>query len=97
MAQGTVLWFDSEKGFGFIEQDGGGPDVFVDYLELAGVRFRSLRERQRVTFDLRHSKSGPGAVGDRLIGRVPPRARGRRLRPEIGRAPRAERERRQAV
>jgi len=68
MVHGTVLWFDSEKGFGFIGQDEGGPDVFVDYLELAGVGFRSLEEGQRVMFDLRHSKSGPEALGVRVIG-----------------------------
>ncbi|MBF6214454.1 cold-shock protein [Nocardia puris] len=68
MAQGTVMWFDSEKGFGFIAQDGGGSDVFVDYLELEGSGFRSLAEGQRVQFELRHSKSGPEAVGVRVIG-----------------------------
>ncbi|MFI2558632.1 cold-shock protein [Nocardia farcinica] len=68
MVQGTVLWFDSKKGFGFIEQDGGGADVFVDYLELVGGGFRSLHEGQRVRFDLRQSKSGPEAVGVHVIG-----------------------------
>ncbi|MET8774752.1 cold-shock protein [Nocardia sp. NPDC004654] len=67
MAQGTVMWFDTEKGFGFIAQDGGGKDVFVDYLDLQGSGFRSLTAGQRVEFELRQSKSGPEAIGVRVV------------------------------
>ncbi|MEU8758661.1 cold-shock protein [Streptomyces sp. NPDC048659] len=52
MAQGTVKWFNSEKGFGFIEQDGGGPDVFAHYSNIATQGFRELQEGQRVSFDV---------------------------------------------
>ena len=48
MAQGTVKWFNAEKGFGFIEQDGGGPDVFVHYSAIESNGYRSLDEAQRV-------------------------------------------------
>jgi CspA family cold shock protein len=50
MAQGTVKWFNGEKGFGFIAQDGGGPDVFVHYSGIDAGGFRSLDEGQRVEF-----------------------------------------------
>ncbi|MEV0293056.1 cold-shock protein [Nocardia sp. NPDC050710] len=67
MIHGTVKWFDTEKGFGFIAQDGGGPDVFVDYLELEGSGFRALVAGQRVEFELRQVKAGPEAVGVRIV------------------------------
>ncbi|MEV0245866.1 cold-shock protein [Nocardia sp. NPDC050712] len=67
MAYGTVKWFDTKKGFGFIAADGGGPDVFVDYLELDGSGFRNLAEGQRVEFEIRQVKAGPEAVGVRVI------------------------------
>ena len=44
MAQGTVKWFNAEKGFGFIAQDGGGPDVFVHYSAIDTTGYRSLDE-----------------------------------------------------
>ena len=52
MAQGTVKWFNAEKGFGFIEQDGGGPDVFVHYSEIQGTGFKTLDEGARVEFEI---------------------------------------------
>ena len=52
MAQGTVKWFNGEKGFGFIAQDGGGPDVFVHYSQIDGAGFRNLDEGQRVEFEI---------------------------------------------
>ena len=51
MTQGTVKWFNGEKGFGFIEVDGGGADVFVHYSAIESTGFRSLDEGQRVEFD----------------------------------------------
>ena len=48
MAQGTVKWFNAEKGYGFIAQEGGGPDVFVHYSSINGNGYRSLADDQRV-------------------------------------------------
>ena len=52
MAQGTVKWFNSDKGYGFIAQDGGQADVFVHYSEITGAGFRNLEEGQRVEFEI---------------------------------------------
>jgi CspA family cold shock protein len=52
MAQGTVKWFNAEKGFGFIAQDGGGPDVFVHYSAIDTQGYRSLDENQQVEFEV---------------------------------------------
>ena len=67
MVHGTVKWFDSEKGFGFIAAAGGGSDVFVDYTEVEGSGFRSLLAGQRVEFDIRRAKAGPEAKGVRVL------------------------------
>ncbi len=61
MASGTVKWFNSEKGFGFIEQDGGGADVFAHYSNIAAQGFRELLEGQKVTFDIAQGQKGPTA------------------------------------
>ncbi|GAB2987126.1 cold-shock protein [Actinosynnema sp. NPDC050801] len=66
MTQGTVKWFNSEKGFGFLAQE-GGPDVFVHYSEIQGDGYRSLEENQRVEFDVNQGPKGPQAVGVRAI------------------------------
>ena len=63
MAQGTVKWFNGEKGFGFIAPDGGGPDVFVHYSEIQGSGYRSLEENQRVEFEIGQGAKGPQATG----------------------------------
>ena len=67
MAQGVVKWFNSEKGFGFIAQDGGGPDVFVHYSAVSGSGFRSLDEGQRVEFEIGQGQKGPQAQDVRVV------------------------------
>lgn len=61
MAVGTVKWFNAEKGFGFIEQDGGGPDVFAHFSNIAAQGFRELQEGQKVSFDIAQGQKGPTA------------------------------------
>ena len=61
MAQGTVKWFNAEKGFGFIAQDAGGPDGFVHYSAIDSGGYRSLDEGQRVEFDVTQGQKGPQA------------------------------------
>ncbi|MEU7895674.1 cold-shock protein [Nonomuraea sp. NPDC049152] len=62
MATGTVKWFNSEKGFGFIEQDGGGADVFAHYSNIvAQGGYRELHEGQKVSFDVTQGQKGPQA------------------------------------
>jgi len=61
MADGTVKWFNDRKGYGFIEQE-GGPDVFVHHSGITGNGFKSLREGDRVTFDIEQGQKGPSAV-----------------------------------
>jgi cold shock protein len=63
MAQGTVKWFNGEKGFGFITPDGGAKDVFVHFSEIRGTGFRTLEENQRVEFEVEQGPKGPQAVG----------------------------------
>ncbi|MFJ7205899.1 cold-shock protein [Streptomyces sp. NPDC098789] len=67
MAQGAVKWFNGEKGFGFIEQDGGGADVFVHYSEIMGNGYKSLEEGQRVEFEIGQGQKGPQAQQVRAI------------------------------
>src|SRR5262249_47881896 len=58
MTQGTVKWFNGEKGFGFITQDGGGADVFVHFSAIVADGYRSLEENQRVEFDVTQGPKG---------------------------------------
>jgi cold shock protein len=61
MTQGTVKWFNAEKGFGFITRDEGGPDVFVHHSAIASDGYRSLDENQRVEFEVTQGAKGPQA------------------------------------
>ncbi|HEV7788897.1 MAG: cold shock protein [Pseudonocardiales bacterium] len=67
MAQGTVKWFNAEKGFGFISTDDNGPDVFVHYSAIQGSGFRSLEENQRVSFEVSQGAKGPQADSVQVI------------------------------
>ncbi|GGP77053.1 MULTISPECIES: cold-shock protein [Streptomyces] len=61
MATGTVKWFNAEKGFGFITQDGGGPDVFVHFSAIQTSGFKELQEGDQVTYDVTQGPKGPQA------------------------------------
>ncbi|WP_430335301.1 cold-shock protein [Rhodococcus sp. ACT016] len=63
MAEGTVKWFNSEKGFGFIAPSDGSADVFAHYSEIQSGGFRNLEENQRVRFEIAQGPKGPQATG----------------------------------
>lgn len=60
MAEGTVKWFNDQKGFGFITQE-NGPDVFVHFSAIEGQGFKSLSEGQKVEFEVTQGPKGPQA------------------------------------
>lgn len=61
MSEGTVKWFNEQKGFGFIEKDEGG-DVFVHFSAIQAGGFKTLHEGQRVSFDVTQGQKGPAAT-----------------------------------
>ena len=61
MAQGTVKWFNAEKGYGFIAPDDGTADVFVHYSAIQSSGYRTLEEEQRVEFEVTQGQKGPQA------------------------------------
>ena len=67
MPQGTVKWFNAEKGFGFIAVDGGGSDVFVHYSNIQADGYRTLEENQRVEFEITQGQKGPQAEAVRAL------------------------------
>jgi CspA family cold shock protein len=67
MAQGTVKWFNSEKGFGFITPESGGADLFVHFSEIQGGGYKTLEENQRVQFEVGQGQKGPQATGVSVI------------------------------
>jgi CspA family cold shock protein len=67
MAQGTVKWFNDDKGFGFIAQDEGGADVFVHHTNIQMNGFKSLAENQKVEFDVTQGPKGPQAENVRPV------------------------------
>ena len=67
MAQGTVKWFNAEKGFGFIAQADGGADVFVHFTAIQSDGYRSLDENQTGEFDIVQGPKGPQADNVRMI------------------------------
>jgi CspA family cold shock protein len=67
VATGTVKWFNPDKGFGFITQD-GGPDVFVHFSAIEGSGYRNLEENDKVEFEVTQGPKGPNAANVRKIG-----------------------------
>ena len=62
MAQGTVKWFNSQKGFGFIQPDAGGPDVFVHFSAVERAGLRGLNEGQKISYDIVSEKGRNSAA-----------------------------------
>jgi len=67
VSTGTVKWFNSGRGYGFITQDDGGPDVFVHFSAIAGEGQRNLEENQKVEFEVTQGEKGPQASNVRPI------------------------------
>ena len=61
MATGIVKWFSDEKGFGFIAPDGGGKDLFAHFTAIQGSGFKTLKENQKVSFEIAQGPKGPQA------------------------------------
>lgn len=68
MNKGTVKWFNDSKGFGFIEQENGGEDVFVHHSAIEASGYRSLQEGQKVTFDINKEAKGLRAANVQVAG-----------------------------
>ena len=67
MAQGTVKWFNSDKGFGFIAPDDGTPDVFVHFSAIESSGYRTLEENQKVEYTVQQGPKGPQAAQVRAV------------------------------
>ena len=65
MATGTVKWFNDAKGFGFITPDGGGKDLFAHFSAIEGNGFKSLKENDKVQYDVGQGAKGPNATNVR--------------------------------
>ncbi|WP_324006566.1 cold-shock protein [Pasteurella multocida] len=64
---GTVKWFNSDKGFGFITQADGGKDLFVHFSGIIGSNYRTLNEGDRVEYSVQDSQRGPSAIDVKAI------------------------------
>lgn len=71
MAKGTVKWFNDAKGFGFIEQEAGGEDVFVHYSTIQTDGYRSLKEGQKVEYEVEGADKGLRAINVRATSEAP--------------------------
>lgn len=67
MARGKVKWFNDAKGFGFIEQENGGKDIFVHFSAVQDEGFKTLHEGQEVSFDVVEGPKGPQATNVQRI------------------------------
>ena len=67
MAQGTVKFFNAEKGYGFISREGGDKDIFVHYSNISGNGYKTLEEGQRVEFDVAPGRKGDEAQNVRVV------------------------------
>lgn len=67
MAQGTVKWFNPDKGYGFIAPDDGTPDVFVHYSAITSGGYRTLEENQKVEYTVQQGPKGPQAAEVRAV------------------------------
>ncbi len=67
MATGVVKWFNGEKGFGFITQDGGGPDVFVHFSAIQAGGYKNLNENDKVEYEVAQGPKGPNAANVRVL------------------------------
>lgn len=68
MATGKVKWFNDKKGYGFIVPDSGGADVFVHHTGISGQGFKTLKENEKVEFEVEQGKKGPMATGVQRLG-----------------------------
>jgi len=67
MATGTVKWFNDAKGFGFIEPEGGGDDVFAHFSAIQAGGFKTLKENDKVSYDVGQGAKGPNATNVKPI------------------------------
>jgi len=66
MANGVVKWFDERKGYGFIQRE-DGPDLFVHFSGINGAGFKSLKEGDKVSFEVEQGKKGPAAINVTVV------------------------------